>query len=75
VVGRVQALEVAVAHLNEQYRQVPPSFEAFNEYYQRQKSKHENLLESFETDLAKVRHAPHTHTPHTMRDMAVGRVC
>ena len=59
----MQALDVAVAHLNEQYRQVPPSFEAFNEYYQRQKSKHDNLLESFETDLAKVRHAP----PHTMR--------
>jgi hypothetical protein len=68
----VQALDVAVAHLNEQYRQVPPSFEAFNEYYQRQKSKHENLLESFETDLAKVRH---THTPHTTHDMTVGRVC
>ncbi|ELR16141.1 ubiquitin domain containing protein [Acanthamoeba castellanii str. Neff] len=52
---QAKALDVAVAHLNEQYRQVPPSFEAFNEYYQRQKSKHENLLESFETDLAKLR--------------------
>jgi hypothetical protein len=51
----VQALDAAIAHLNDHFLSVRRKFETLREYHLQQKSKHDNLLESFETDLARVR--------------------
>jgi hypothetical protein len=54
-VWHVQALDAAIAHLNDHFLSVRRKFETLREYHLQQKSKHDNLLESFETDLARVR--------------------